>query len=90
MPPLGLLHRGAALFILLLMAFTRDKIILKGGELMDFSQYTKVKEIEGTENLANMLYDGWELLSVAPGTKENTAYFLYCVGWRDPIDRLGL
>ncbi len=57
---------------------------------MDFSQYTKVKEIEGTENLANMLYDGWELLSVAPGTKENTAYFLYCVGWRDPIDRLGL
>lgn len=57
---------------------------------MDYSQYTKVKEIEGAENLERMLYDGWELLSISPGSREDGAYFLYCIGWRDPIDRLGL
>lgn len=56
---------------------------------MDYSDFKKVREEMGTENVNKLLFDGWEILSISPGSDENGAHFLYCLGWRDPIDRLG-
>jgi hypothetical protein len=61
----------------------------KGGEPVNYSDFEKVREEMGTENVNQLLSDGWEILSIAPGSDENGAHFLYCLGWRDPIDRLG-
>ncbi len=57
---------------------------------MDYSDFKKVREEMGTENVNKLLFDGWEILSIFPGSDENGAHFLYCLGWRDPIDRLGI
>lgn len=56
---------------------------------MNYSDFEKVIEEMGTENVNKLLY-GWEILSIAPGNDEDGAHFLYCLGWRDPNDRLGL
>ena len=50
----------------------------------------KVKEEMGEINVNKLLSEGWELISVAPGNDENGAHFRYCLGWRGPIDRLGI
>ena len=57
---------------------------------MDYSQFEKVKEEMGEINVNKLLSEGWELISVAPGNDENGAHFGYCLGWRGPIDRLGI
>lgn len=57
---------------------------------MDYSQFEQVKEEMGEINVNKLLSEGWELISVAPGNDENGAHFRYCLGWRGPIDRLGI
>ena len=57
---------------------------------MEYSAFEKIKEVSGSENVNNLIKDGWEILSISPGNDENGAYFLYCMGWRDPITRFGI
>lgn len=57
---------------------------------MDYSEYKKVTEVMGETNVNNLLKDGWEIISIAPGNDEDGAHFRYCLGWKDPIDRLGI
>lgn len=57
---------------------------------MNLSQYEKIKEETNAENVNKLLADGWELISVAQTTGGTEPHFLYCLGWQDPITRLGL
>lgn len=56
---------------------------------MNLSQFKKVKEEMGADNVNKLLAEGWELISIAQTTDGTGTHFLYCLGWREPVGRLG-